>query len=240
MNRYSLLALPAILMAGCNFSPTPLRTLNTVGGTRVNSAVESTLMRKTTSLVLKWNSAGQPDRLAIADVITYGGAKPAITPPGDWHLIRDDTSPATRQSLYWHVIRSCDPNMQMWRFSVPTDAQGAMLVLDGFDSKRPIDVSGGNTGGGFVLKADSIETRHDGDLILGFFATDFHGFAPGHTSPRRVAVLLDRNQAGATHDYWVLGAYQQNHGRTGDMRCVAGQVFNWAAAQVAIRRREPK
>jgi len=224
------------ILSACHFSQPTLRTLNTVDGARVNSYVQSPLQVGTDTLDLRWNQNGTPGRLAIAEIITYSGSATAVNAPEGWRLIRDDISPTTRQTLYWRVIQSCDPNIQRWTFSRRVTAQGLMLVIDGFDAKKPIDSDSGNVGNGFTLTANSMRTNRDGDLILAFFSTDFRGSSPGHDVPHNMSVIVDQDKDGATHEYWLLGAYQESRGWTGDIICKAAQVFSWAAAQVAIRR----
>lgn len=231
-------ALPALLLAvvlfSCNFSPPTMRVLNTVGGARIVSFAQTPLTQATTSVSLNQGVNWQAGQLAIAAIISYNGTNPSITAPRGWRLIRDDTSLTTRQSLYWHIIQACDPTTQAWTFSEPVDTQGVVLVLDKFDSAKPIDASSGNTGGGQVLTGTPMTTRSDGDLILFFYATDFVGTAPGHDIPHDLGMIVDLDRE--PHEYWVLAAYQSGSGKTGAATCNAAQVFRWVAAQVAVRR----
>src|ERR1700674_5663261 len=106
MIRYAWIAFGVLFFVACNSSPS--QTIdNTVGGANVVSSAKAPLQKATTSLTLDWGpkASGQ---VAIADVLSYGGAKPAITPPAGWQLIRDDSTKTTRQSLYWHAIQPSD------------------------------------------------------------------------------------------------------------------------------------
>src|SRR5260221_4303163 len=100
MNRYALLAGAAVFIAGCNSSPPPLSAENTVGGASVAAFVQVPMATATTSVTLDWDSKGKPGQVAIADVLSFSGAKPKISPPDGWKVIRDDSSKTTRQSLY--------------------------------------------------------------------------------------------------------------------------------------------
>ncbi|MGD0076336.1 MAG: hypothetical protein ABSD31_18675, partial [Candidatus Binataceae bacterium] len=124
--------------AARNYAP-PESAENTVGGASVGSFAQAPLAKATTSLTLD-SSKAKPDQLGIADVMSYSGAKPNIAAPAGWTLIRDDSSPSTRQSLYWHVIRANDPS-PTWTFSEPVDAQGAILLLDNVAASNPVDAS---------------------------------------------------------------------------------------------------
>ena len=39
-----------------------------------------------------------------------------------------------------------------------------------------------------------------------------------------------------SHEYWILSAYQSQLGSTEDQVSSAAQLFNWTAAQVAIKK----
>jgi hypothetical protein len=170
--------------------------------------------------------------LAIADVLTYSGAKPKITAPAGWTLLRDDSSPSTRQSLYWRLIQANDPS-PTWTFSEPVDTQGVILLLDNVASNNPVDASSGNTGGPGVA-AKSVTTTRGGAFIIAFYATDFGGTGPGMHCPPTVSSIVD--QETQTHGYWIIGTYQSRKGETGDLSCPSGQLYNAVAAQVAIAR----
>ena len=156
---------------------------------------------------LDWGKKAQAGQVAIADVMTYGGPKTAITPPDGWQLIRDDSTPTTRQSLYWHAIQANDPSSSTWTFSAPVDAQGAIVLLDNVAADAPVDMSNGKTGtGGDREVAASMTTTADGDLILIFKATDFCN-APlkcadpgrhdrGGGAAERAASILDTSHTG--------------------------------------------
>ncbi|MGH7814724.1 MAG: protein O-mannosyl-transferase family [Candidatus Binataceae bacterium] len=185
-------------------------------------------------LALKWPPSVRPGQLAVADVLSYSGAKPSITPPPGWTLIREDSSLPTRQSIYWHVVQSNDSAMHTWTFSAPVAAQGAMLVFDRGATIDPIDGSSGNIGDGWQLAAKPIATKHDGDFIVVFYATDFHGDEPGHERPAGMKPLVEVVKP--SHEYWIFGASQSRKGAYGPVLCRGGQAFHWTAALVAIRR----
>ena len=105
MTRYVLIAVAAALMVGCNSGPSQTAE-NTVGGANVVANTQAPMAKQTTSLSLDWGPKGQAGQIAIADVISYGGPKVTITAPTGWQKIRDDSTPTTRQSLYWHAIQA--------------------------------------------------------------------------------------------------------------------------------------
>src|SRR5271157_93926 len=130
MIKRALMAAAALFVAACNSGPN-LSATNTVGGADVMSSTQARMAtRPTTSLALDWGKKAQAGQVAIADVLTYGGPKVAITAPEGWQKIRDDSTDTTRQSLYWHAIQANDSSTATWTFSAPVDAQGAMVVLD--------------------------------------------------------------------------------------------------------------
>ncbi|HUO05309.1 MAG TPA: hypothetical protein VMU16_08945 [Candidatus Binataceae bacterium] len=195
---------------------------------------QTPLARSAPTLSLNQGSNWKAGNLAIAAIVTYNGSGPSITAPRGWTLIRDDISPTTRQTLYWHVVEPCDPISEVWSFSEPVDSQAVVLLLDKYAAVKAIDASSGNSGGGQILTANSLTTRNDGDLILAFYATDFVGTSPGHDIPPNMTKIVDLEAA--PHEYWVVAAYQSGRGRTVDLTCNAAQVFRWVAAQVAIKR----
>ena len=236
MIRYALIAVAAVFAAGCNFSPFQTAE-NTVGGANVVFSAKAPMVAAATSLSIEWGKKGQAGQAAIADVITYGGSKTTITAPAGWQIIRDDSTQTTRQSLYRHAIQANDSSTATWQFSGPVDAQGAIVLLDNVVAAAPVDMTSGSTGTGGTVTAQSIVTTADGDLVLSFYATDFH--LPGllGTSPQMPAntkTLI--NQEAAPHEFWILATYQSQNGAVEDQVCSAGQIFNWAAAQVAIKR----
>jgi hypothetical protein len=190
-------------------------------------------------------SGAQSGQVAIADVLTYDGSQPAITAPDGWALIRDDSTPTTRQSLYWHAIGANDSSTASWTFSDPVDAQGAVLLLDNAAPDSPVDTTSGNAGGdaGGVLTAKSVATTTDGDLILAFNATDFGAYRPTICKdcselkpqmPDNASVVVDHETTAL--EYWVLANYQNQTGDSEAQVSGAPQFFNWVAAQVAIKR----
>jgi hypothetical protein len=234
MNRYALIAGAVVFIVGCNSSPPPLSAENTVGGASVAGFTQVPMAQATTSLTLDWGSKGKADQVAIADVLSFNGSKPKIDPPAGWQLIRDDSSKTTRQSLYWHAIQANDPSQATWTFSQPVDARGAIVLLDNASTDSPVDMSSGATDISGTLTAKSVVTTNDGDLILSFYATDFHipGLNPSMLEYTKTVVDDEK----ASHEYWILATYQSQAGPTDDQAVGQGQLFNWAAAQVAIKR----
>jgi hypothetical protein len=235
MNRHALIAVAAVFIAGCNSSPSQTQTLeNTVGGANVFSSAETPLSKGATSLSLDWGSKGHAGQVAIADVLSYGGSKPAITAPAGWQLIRDDSTKTTRQSLYWHAIQANDPGPATWTFSEPVDAQGAIVLLDNAATTAPVDITSGNTSEEGALSAKSVATTSDGDLILAFYATDFVNEGLGPKFPADVSAVL--NHESTPLEYWILANYQTRMGDTEAEVCDIPQFFQGVAAQVAIKR----
>ncbi|HEY9156907.1 hypothetical protein [Candidatus Binatus sp.] len=235
MIKYALIAAAAVFAVGCNSSPSQSPE-NKVGGPNVVASAQAPMATATTSLSLDWGKKGQAGQVAIAQLLSYGGSKPAIAAPAGWLMIRDDSTPTTRQSLYWHAIQANDAGTATWAFSAPVDAQGAIVLLDNVASAAPVDMTSGNTGTGGMLTARSIATTADGDLILSYYATDFHlpgllGSSP--QMPAETKTLM--NQEAASREFWILATYQSQNGVTEDQVCSAAQLFNWAAAQVAIK-----
>jgi len=244
MIRQTFIAIAAVFLVTYNSSPSPASAGNTAGGPNVVSRAETPMMKGTTSLSLSVGPSGQTAQLAIADVLSYGGAQPTITAPAGWELIRDDYTQTTRQSLYWHAIAPNDPSTETWTFSDPVDAQGAVVLLDNVALDSPVDTTSGNTGGtaGGLLTAKSVATSSDGDLILSFNATDFGAYRPTACTqcdglkpklPENASVVLDHETSAL--EYWILSNYQSQMGSTEVQVSYAPQFFNWVAAQVAIR-----
>ena len=128
MIKRTLMGAAVFLLVACNPGPPPGSATNTVGGADVVASTQTKMTTATKSLSLDPGKKAQAGQVAIADVITYGGPKVTITPPDGWQLIRDDSTPTTRQSLYWHTIQANDPS-PTWSFSAPVDAQGAIVLL---------------------------------------------------------------------------------------------------------------
>jgi hypothetical protein len=242
MIKRALMLAVAVMVAACNSSPSQ-SIENTVGGANVVSSAKSPLKMASPNLALDWGSKGQPGQVAIGVVLTYGGSKPTITAPAGWQLIRNDATQTTRQSLYWHAVQANEPSTATWTFSDPVDTQGAVLLLDNVPTSAPIDMTSGNTGEGGTMTAKSVPTTADGDLILGFFATDFGAYR--HTActvcdglnptlPTDVSVVL--NHESTAREFWILSNYQNQMSDTEVLTSSAPQVFNWAAAQVSVRR----
>jgi hypothetical protein len=241
--RHALLGLAAaVLIAGCNSAPSQTAE-NTVGGAAVVSSAKAPFKKGTTSLTLDWGSKAKPGQFAIADVLTYGGSKPTITAPAGWQPISDGSTKTTRQSLYGHSIQPGDPTSSTWTFSEPVDAQGAIVLLENVASGWPVDTSSHNAGENGSLIAKSVATTSDGDLILAFNATDFGAYRShvctvcdglNPTLPPDVSVVI--NQESTALEYWILANYQNQMGETAPQESSAAQLFNWVAAQVAIKR----
>ena len=195
---------------------------------------QTPLMKGTTSLSLDSGKKAQAGQVAIADVISFGGPKVTITAPAGWQLIRDDSSPTTRQSLYWHAVEANEASTATWTFSEPVDAQGAVLLLDNVAASAPIDMTSGGGGTGGTPTAKSVVTTADGDLILSFFASDFHRPDLAPTLPNDAKTVLIQEKP--SHEYWILAIYQTQLGSTEDQVSSAAQLFNWIAAQVAIKK----
>ena len=234
MTRYVLITVAAVFIAGCNSSPPPLSAENTVGGANVTGFTPVPMAQATTSLTLDWGKKGKSGQVAIADVLSFNGSKPVISAPDGWHLIRDDASVSTRQSLYWHAIQANDPSAATWTFNTPVDTKGAIVLLDNAALDSPVDMSSGKTDTSGTLNAKSVATTADGDLILLFFATDFH--APGLAPKLPPDTRTVTDQEADSHEYWILTTYQSENGTTDDIPVGEGQLFSWAASQVAIKR----
>jgi len=262
MIRATFVAMAAVFLVTYISSPSAGSAEKTVGGVSVISSAEVPLTKGTTSFSLDVGANAQTGQFAIADILSYGGPQPTITAPAGWQLIRDDSTPTTRQSLYWHVVEPSDSNPASWTFSDPVDAQGAILLLDNVETNSPVDATSGNPGStfsdpaglpdetqipvGFVsglLTAKSVATTSDGDLVLAFNATDFGAYRPtvcekcdglNPMLPQNPGVVL--NHESTAQEYWILANYQTQMGQTDAQLSWAPQFFNWVATQVAIRR----
>lgn len=230
IKRTILIAIASVLLVSCGSSS--LTSDNTVGGPDVVSSTQTPMAKQTTSLTLDFGKKVKAGQLAIAKVLSYSGSKPKITAPSGWQLIRDDSSQTTRQSLYWHVVQA-NENDAAWTFDAPVDAQGAIVLINNADPNSPIDMSSGNTGDSGTAIPKSIATTSDGDLVLLFYSTDFQrqGLAP--KMPQNTTTVIDVDDT--PYEYWILAGYQQKAGATDDAPVGQGQLFNWAAAQVAIK-----
>lgn len=233
MIQRALVVTAIVLIFGCNSSPS-LTAENTVGGPNVVAYTQTPMARATTSVTLDWDRKGQAGQVAIADVLSYSSSKPDMTAPEGWQSIRDDSSQATRQSLYWHRIAANDPSTATWTFSEPVDAQGAIVLVDNVDTSSPVDMSSGATDTSGTLNAKSVVTTRDGNLILLFYSTDFHAPDLGPKMPDNTSTVMDIEKP--SHEYWILAMYQSGSGATEDKPCGEGQLFSWAAAQVAIKK----
>ncbi len=262
MIRATLIGMAALFLVTYISSPSAGSAENTTGGVRVISSAEVPLTKGTTTLSLDVGANAQTGQFAIADILSYDGPQPTITAPVGWQLIRDDSTPTTRQSLYWHVVEPSDSNPANWTFSDPVDAQGAILLLDNVETNSPVDATSGNPGSTFsdpeglpdesqtpqgyvsgLLTAKSVATSSDGDLVLAFNATDFGGYRPtvcekcdglSPKLPQNATVAL--NHESTALEYWILANNQNQMGQTEVQVSEAPQFFNWVAAQVAIKR----
>jgi len=207
-----------------------------LGSARVAGFTEIPMVKMATDLTLTSAPAARSGQLLIADLMTFGGKAPTIEAPEGWQLIRDDISYATRQSLYAYIAQSSD-QPPTWKFSNPVDAQGVILTIDNAAASDPIDASIGMAGlaGSDNVLAPTITTSEDGDLIVVFFSTDFGGIAPDPELPPNMTEIV--NQKTRPDAYWILGSYQSKRGETEVVECPTGQLYNSAAAQVAIKRR---
>jgi len=231
--KRALLIATTVLIVACSQSSS-LVPENTVGGPNVVASTQTPMANATTSLTLDLGKKVKAGQVAIADVPSYGGNKPKITAPSGWQLIRDDSTATTRQSLYWHAVQANEPSTATWTFSTSVDAQGAIVLIDNADTTSPIDMSIGNTDVSGTLIPKSVVTTHDADLVLLFYSTDFHAPGLGPKMPDNTTTVMDLDTA--SHEYWILAAYQAGAGPTEDKPCGQGQLFSWAAAQVAIER----
>jgi hypothetical protein len=232
MIKRALMGAAALLVVACNSGSPPASSTNTVGGADVVASTQTKLTPATRSLSLNPGKNAQAGQLAIADVITYG-PKLTITAPDGWKLIRDDSTPTTRQSLYWHEIQPNDTSPPTWSFSSPVDAQGAVVLLSNVAPGAPVDMSNAKTGTGGDVKSTALTTTADGDLVLIFKATDFSN-APltAQTPGDMTAVVAQQN---APQQYWILAYWQGQNGTTEETEFSFPQLFNWVAAQVAIK-----
>ena len=233
MIKRALMGAAAFLLVACNPGGSPPGSAtNTVGGADVVASTQTKMTTKTKSLSLDPGKAAQAGQVAIADVITYGGPKVTITAPDGWQLIRDDSTPTTRQSLYWHAIQANDTS-PTWSFSAPVDAQGAIVLLSNVAPGAPVDMSNVQTGNGGSLKSASMTTTADGDLILIFKATDFVNAPLSAPIPGDMSAVVAQEKN--PFQYWILATWQSQVGATEDTDFEFPQLVQWVAAQVAIK-----
>jgi hypothetical protein len=231
IKRTFLMVVASVLFFGCGSST--LTPENTVGGPDVVASTQTPMAKQTTSLTLDLGKKVKAGQLAIADVLSYSSKTPKITAPSGWQLIRDDASAVTRQSLYWHAVQANDSNAT-WAFDTPVDAQGATVLLANADTTSPIDMSSGNTDDSGTVIPKSMVTTSDGVLVLLFYSTDFQRPNLGPKMPENTTTVLDFDNG--PYEYWILAAYQEKAGATEDMPVGQGQLFNWAGAQVGIKK----
>ncbi|MGH7814713.1 MAG: hypothetical protein ACREQI_12015 [Candidatus Binataceae bacterium] len=238
MIRRAIYLLAAVLLVACSPGGSAELTVDNVGGgAYIHSVFPAQAPKGAAALVLKCKKGPVYGQLAIADVVLYKCARAAITPPQGWTLTRDDGGDFVRQLLYWHAIRGDAPHENQWAFNLSStecQAQGAVVLLDGAALDSPIDASNGSGRGfqsGSAMKAKSVTSSRDGELILTFFANDFGG--AGFSAPDDVGEVIDEeNNPGG---YWIMGTYKRHRGATGDIVCHGDQGFHSVAATVAIR-----
>ena len=242
MIRYAMLAVAAAFLAGCTSAPSQTAE-NTVGGANVVSSAVAPFKEGATSLTLDWGLKAKAGQFAIADVLTYGGSTPKITAPTGWQQITDASTATTRHSIFGHTIQASDSRTSTWTFSQPVDAQGVILLVDNVASGWPVDGSSHNAGQNGTLTAKSVATTSDGDLILGFNATDFGAYRPtackgcGALDPKLPPdVSVVTNQEATAREYWIVLNYQNQMGETAPQESFSPQIYNWVASQVAIKR----
>jgi hypothetical protein len=233
MIQRALMGAAAVFVVACNSGPPPGSATNTVGGADVVSTAQAPMAKETTSLSLDWGKKAQAGQVALADLISYGGSAPTITAPAGWQLIRDDSTPTTRQSLYWHAIQANDPSTSTWNFSVPVDAQGAIVLLSNVAAGTPVDMSNVQTGNGGAVKSLPMTTTVDGNLILIFAATDFSNAPLQAQTPGDMTAVVAQEKN--PNQYWILATWQSQTGATEDTDFEFPQLFHWVAAQVAIK-----
>src|SRR5579863_5333637 len=231
MIKRALMGAAAILAVACNTGSPPGSATNTVGGADVVGSTQTKLTTATKSLALDMGKKAQAGQVAIADLITYGGPKVTITAPDGWQLIRDDSTATTRQSLYWHTIAAND-SPPTWNFSAPVDAQGAIVLLSNVAS-APVDMSTSKTGTGGDVKSAALTTTADGDLVLIFKATDFSNAPLTAQTPNNMTAVVAKQDT--PQQYWILAYWQAQNGATEETEFSFPQLFNWVAAQVAIK-----
>lgn len=232
IKRTFLVAVLSVLLLGCGSST--LTAENTVGGPDVVASTQTPLTKATTSLTLDLGKKVKAGQLAVAAVLSYSGKTPKITAPSGWQLIRDDASAVTRQSLYWHAVQANEPGNPTWTFDTPVDAQGATVLIENADTTSPIDMSSGSMDDSGTVIPKSMVTTSDGDLVLLFSSTDFGRPNLGPKMPENTTTVTDFDNG--PYEYWILAAYQDKAGATEDVPVGQGQLFNWAGAQVGIKK----
>jgi hypothetical protein len=233
MIKRVLMGAAAFLVVACNNGAPPGSATNTVGGADVVASTQSKMTKAAKSLSLDWGKKAQAGQVAVADVITYGGPTTKITAPDGWQMIRDDSTPTTRQSLYWHAIQATDPSTSTWNFSAPVDAQGAIVLLSNVAPGAPVDMSNVQTGNGGAVKSVPLTTTVDGNLILIFAATDFSNAPLSAQTPGDMTAVVAQEKD--PNQYWILATWQSQTGATEDTDFEFPQLFHWVAAQVAIK-----
>jgi hypothetical protein len=234
MIKQAIMTAAAFFVVACNSGSSPGGSAtNTVGGADVISSTQTPTATAASSLSLDWGKKAQAGQVAIADVLTYGGPNTKITAPAGWQKIRDDSTPTTRQSLYWHAIQASDPSSSTWEFSTPVDAQGAIVLLDNVPSAAPVDMSNAKTGAGGNLKSESMTTTADGDLVLIFKATDFSNAPLQWQVPSDMKAVVAQEKS--PHQYWIVATWQGQNGATEGTEFEFPQLVNWVAAQVAFK-----
>ncbi|MGH7814719.1 MAG: hypothetical protein ACREQI_12045 [Candidatus Binataceae bacterium] len=173
----------------------------------------------------------------MADIMTYSRKKIKIVAPAGWTLIRDDFNPPIQQALYQRTIWGGDAESQRWTFNQRADAQGAVLLLDNAAREAPIEAISGSIGNGWQFTAKPVIASSRGDLVLGFYATDFPGSGLGPKIPANMSKIVDWGNM--ERSYWIAGEFQSGPGSTGAKVASGVQLVNWVAAQLAVKWANP-
>jgi hypothetical protein len=73
----------------------------------------------------------------------------------------------------------------------------------------------------------------DGDLVLIFKATDFSNAPLVAQVPGDMSAVVAQDKL--PNEYWILSTWQSQNGPTEETDFSFPQLFNWVAAQVAIK-----
>ncbi len=131
-------------------------------------AVETGSNLATETLTVPMPTSGAGDVL-LATVDVRG--KPAITAPGGWTLVRQDTSgTALRKATYWRLATASEPASYTWQFSLARAAVGTILAYDGVSATDPIQASSGQPNAGSTsITAPSLTTTTPDAVVVGLF-----------------------------------------------------------------------
>ena len=138
MLKRSLIVAAAVLMVACNSGPSQTAD-NTVGGANIVSSAKSPMVKATTTFSLDWGKDAKAGQVAIADVISYGGPKVAITVPAGWQLIRDDST-----SIHAAVaLLACNPGQRSQHVDVDIQRAGRCAGRDPVARQCRVNHAGG-------------------------------------------------------------------------------------------------